>query len=177
MDLTQSLSLTPKGEDELKNRVYKLNMKKRNVLILLQQPRTIQYVTDKAVFDAKELLEEIVTLVKEGFLKLSGEGGIDTASLSGVGAQAEKPKPIPFDGNLTISEDIILSEARFLMVDYCVEVFKTNSTKFVEKLGVCKTVEEFTQCALEICEVTKSKYPEYAPAFHGVLKEINSTAM
>ena len=175
MNLTQSVSLTPKGEDELKNRVYKLNMKKRNVLILVQQPRTIQYVMDRAVFDAKELIDEIVSLVKEGFLKLSGESTAHAAAASSK--PVEKAKPIPFDGNLTIREDIVLSEARFLMADYCVEVFRTNSTQYVEKLSACKTVDEFAQCAKEICEVTKSAYPEYAETFQTVLKEINQSAM
>ncbi len=176
MNLTQSLSLTPKGEDELKNRVYKLDMKKRNVLILVQQPRTIQYVIDKAVFDAKELLDEIVALAKEGFLKISGDGG---AAAGSSASSAEKPKApsITFDGNIVIREDIVLSEARFLVVDYCVEVFKTNSTKYVEKLSQCRTVQDFTQCAKEICEATKSTYPNYLSEFQAVLKEVNNTAM
>ncbi|RJX34153.1 MAG: hypothetical protein C4516_00430 [Oxalobacter sp.] len=175
MNMTESVILTPKGEDELKNRAYKLNMKKRNVLILVQQPRTVQYIMDRAVFDAKELLEEIVALAKEGFLMLGGDAGSVDASAS-KSAEASRPASIPFDGNVSIREDIILSEARFLMVDYCVEVFKTSSTKFVDKLSACKTVEEFTQCAKEICDVTKSSYPDYTETFQAVLKEINQSA-
>ena len=180
MNLTQNVSLTPKGEEELQKRVYKLDMKKRNVLILVRQPRTVQYVLDKAVFDTKELLEEIIALVKEGFLNLGGGEG--AAADMPASAAASKPvEPVTAaksaEDTFTIRPNIILSEARFLMVDYCVEVFKTNSPKFVEKLGASKTVEAFAACVREIAEVTRASYPAHLATLQTVITEINQTVL
>jgi hypothetical protein len=175
MNPSQTISLTQKGIDEINTRVHKLNMKKRSVLILLQESRTIQYVMDRAVFDAKELFEEIIELGKEGFLKLGGES--NSIAVPVPTNKVEKPKaPVRLEGSLDIHEEIILSEARFLMVDFCVDVFGTGSQTFVEKLGSCKSVGQFTECVKQICEATKAKHPEKIQAFEVVLKEINKTA-
>jgi hypothetical protein len=176
MNPSQSISLTQKGVDEVSKRVYKLSMKKRSVLILLQEARTIQYVLDRAVLDAKELLDEIVDLGKEGFLKLGGENASVGVSVPSNKAEQPKISPARLEGGLDIHEEIILSEARFLMVDFCVDVFGTGSQTFVDKLGSCKSVGQFTECVKQICEATKSKHPEKIQAFEVVLKEINKTA-
>ena len=180
MNLTQSVSLTPKGEEELQHRAYKLDMKKRNVLILVRQPRTVQYVLDRAVFDTRELLEEMVSLVKDGFLHLGGEAG--AASGTSAAPPAAKPAPAsssatPNGERLAIREDIILSEARFLMVDFCVEVFKTHSPKYVEKLGACKHVGAFAECVREIAEVTSAAYPDRLATLQAVIVEINQSVL
>lgn len=168
MKLTQSLSLTQQGIDEVKSRLYKLSMKKRSVLILLERPQTIQYVMEKAVFAQTELSEEIAALLKDGFLKLG-----DLAE-----APEEKPQaaPPPSGDGLFIEEEIVLSEARFLMVNFCVDVFGTNSQELLESLRQCKNVSQFTACVKRIYEATKSLYPEQVKTLHAVIKEIKQGA-
>ena len=43
MDLSTFVKLTAKGSDEIKNRTYRLSMKKRSLLILLNSPRSIEH--------------------------------------------------------------------------------------------------------------------------------------
>ena len=73
MDLSTSLHITQKGEDEVRHRAYKLSMKKRSVLILLDKPKPIEHVLAKSVFPQNEIVEEIKALIQDGFISLTGD--------------------------------------------------------------------------------------------------------
>ena len=72
MDLSTFIKLTAKGSDEIKNRTYRLGMKKRSLLILLNSPRSIQQLTQTSVIPRDELINELHALIHDGFALLSG---------------------------------------------------------------------------------------------------------
>ena len=68
MDLSTFIKLTAKGSDEIKNRTYRLGMKKRSLLILLNSPRSIQQLTQTSVIPRDELINELHALIHDGFV-------------------------------------------------------------------------------------------------------------
>ncbi|SFN78170.1 hypothetical protein SAMN05660284_02243 [Formivibrio citricus] len=175
MNLSAGLHITPKGVDEVKNRVYKLSIRKRSVLILLEKPQTVEYVIQKSVFHKDEILEEINSLIRDGFLTASGDvpGGAPAAKPSEAQAAAGGASG---GGNFQLSDDIILSEAKFLLVDFCVDTFGTQSQSYVDEIGECKNAKNLYLSLRNIYAATEKQYPNRVAALLGVIKEINETA-
>lgn len=173
MNLSASLHITPKGVDEVKNRVYKLSIRKRSVLILLEKPQTVEYVLQKSVFHQDEILEEISGLVRDGFVTASGE--IPSAASP---AKVDMPGDpgVPAGGNFQLSDDIILSEAKFLLVDFSVDTFGTQSQSYVDEIGECKNAKNLYLVLRNIYTATEKQYPNRLSTLLGVIKEINETA-
>ena len=165
MKLSASLFLSPKGIDEALNRVYKINLRLRSVLILLGTPLTVEQVISKreSLFKHDEILEIIIELVDEGFVSVKGE----TISRSEGLASGE---------NIQIDDDIIISEAKFLLVNFCVDSFGTKSQAYIDQIGACKTVKNVQLCLKNIYAVTESQNPGRLPDLMLVISEINKTA-
>lgn len=176
MDLNLSVNLTQKGADEVKTRTHKLNIKSRSILLLLERPQTIQYVLGKVMFPLEDLMEALTALVREGFVQIAGAGGA-TVNIHTAPKAAHRPSA-PVDGSFSIQlhEDIVYSEARFLLINYCVDTFGTKSQSFVDSLGLCKTVAHFSQCVKQIFDFTKDQYPQHLGEFQSVVQEVNKTA-
>jgi hypothetical protein len=165
MKLSASLSLTPKGVDEALNRVHKISVRQRSVLILLGTPQTVEHVISKreSLFSHEEILETIIELADGGFVSIDGEpAGRPSVSASGEIIQ--------------IANDIIISEAKFLLVDFCVDSFGTQSQKFVDQIGACKNEKNLQLCLKNIYAITESQCPDQLPVLMRVITEINKTA-
>jgi len=166
------LHLTLKGEDEVKRRAYKLSMKKRSVLILLDKPKTIEHVFAKSVFPQNEIIEEIEALVRDGFISLSG----DTVSRPFTSASPAAAVAPDSDGTIHLDDEIILSEAKFMLTDFSVDSFGTHSQAFVDAIRACKRVQELRLCLGGILAATEKQCPNRLPVLLGLIKEINETA-
>ena len=68
MDLSTFVKLTAKGSDEIKNRTYRLSMKKRSLLILLNSPRSIEQLMQSSVMPRDEMINELRSLIHDGFV-------------------------------------------------------------------------------------------------------------
>ena len=164
MNLTASLSLTQKGEEEVSTRAYKLSIRLRSVLIFLGKPLTLAYLLQKQqLFNQKEVIEIINELVNDGFVAVDGE---DTGRAA-VHASG---------GNIQLLEGVIISEAKFLLVDFCVDSFGTQSQKFVDELGVCKNEKSLQLCLKNIYATTEKLSPDSLSVLLKIIKEINATA-
>ena len=64
MDATASLALTEKGVEEVKRRTYKLGIRKRSVLLLLETPHSIEELQGKTVLHSDEFKLEIESLMR-----------------------------------------------------------------------------------------------------------------
>jgi hypothetical protein len=160
------LHITQKGIDEIQQRVYKLNIKKRSVLILLETPHSIEEVMHKTVFPRDEIAEEILALIQDGFISQGENGGALAPSISaGISLK-----------NLQLDDEIILSEAKFLLSDFCVDSFGTQSKGFGEDIRACHDVAHIRQCLQKIFELTTKHCPEQLPKLLEIVKEINETA-
>lgn len=170
MNLSTSLQITQKGEDEVKHRTYKLCMKKRSVLLLLETPKPFEYVLAKSVFPQNEIIEEIEALIQARFISLSG----DALALS---SRAISPAAIEsLSGSLHLDEDIVLSEAKFMLNDFSVDSFGIESQAFVEAIRACQGVNDLELCLSEIFAATKEKCPDRLPILLGLIKKANETA-
>lgn len=166
MDNSVSLHITPKGIEEVQSRTYKLNIKKRSILIQLEKPHTIEQILHNTVFPHKEIIEEIETLIREGFMRI---GSADEAPV-----QASSAAPAP--KNLAIDDEIIISEAKFLLSDFCVDNFSTQSKELTEEIRACHDVACVRAFLGKTYALTEKNCPDQLPRLLGVVKEINETA-
>ena len=172
MNLSSSLHITTKGEDEVKRRVYKLDMKKRSVLILLDRPQRIEYLLGKTVLPPDEFNSVVASLIQDGFI---GTGDAATSASASASGRA-KPDPSPGTLAVRIADDVILSEAEFLLTNFCVDSFGTDSQPFVDAIRSCKSVDDFRRHLNTIHAATEKRCPAQIPTLLGVIREINATA-
>ena len=176
MEVSTALHITQKGEDEVKRRVYKLNMKKRSLLILLEKPQTVEHLLSKTVFHREEFLEEMQALIQDGFVA-AGDGNVLPVSK----AAAPQVTPPPSSANADVSaiyldDEIILSEAKFLLTNFSVDSFGTQSQAFVDEIRACKSVSDLRLRLSSIFLAAEKQCPHQIPTLLDLIKEINETA-
>jgi hypothetical protein len=172
VDLLTSLKITQKGEDEVKRRVYKLSLKKRSVLILLEKPQSIQYILGKSMFPQGEIIEEIRTLITDQFIAVNVDAAPRAAASDpGPGAAAIGP-----DAIFHLYSGIVISEAKFLLIDFCVDYFGSNSQAFVDQISACSKEQELGLCLAKVLAAAQKQCPDRLPKLLSVVKEINDTA-
>ena len=168
MDLSTNIYITKKGADEVKNRQFKVGLRKRSVLITLENPRTIEQILHNSVFQKNEILEDIKALFLEGFIDIEGEKlPASSASISNSSAAPQKNY---------LENEIIISEAKFLLTDFCVDSFGTQSQAYVDEIHTCHDVDSIRACLNKIFSLTEKHFPDLLPKLHAVVGEINKTA-
>lgn len=170
MDFSTSLKITPKGAEEIKSRTHKLGMKKRSVLLLLDQPQSIQTIVGKSLFPQAEIMAEIHDLITEQFIA-AGANGAHHDAVPGPPTAAPGA-----GGSFHLVGGIIISEAKFLLVDFCVDNFGTQSQAFVDEIRACSKEGELGFCLAKIVTAAKKQCPDRLPALLGLVVEINETA-
>ncbi len=164
MKLSASLSLTPKGVEEVLNRTYKLNFRQRSVLILLGKPQTIDHIIQKLqIFSQDEVIEVIRDIENGGFIAVNG-GAIPRATAPASG------------GNIQLLDGIIITEAKFLLVDFCVDSFGTQSQEFIDEIGSCENKNNLQLCLKKIYATTEMHAHDRMPILLKIIAEINATA-
>jgi len=175
VDLSANLHLTQKGEDEVKHRAYKLSMKKRSVLILLDKPKPLNHVLAKSVFPRNEAIEEIEALIQDGFI--ASRGAIAALRPAAPISPAVVPAVLSVaDATFDLDDEIIVSEAKFMLTDFLVDSFGTQSQPFVDAIRACKKVQDIRLCLSGILAATEKQCPNRIPVLLGLIKEINETA-
>ena len=165
MDLSIVLHNTPKGEDEVKSRSNKLSFRKRSVLILLDKLQTVENVLHKTVFPKDEIVSDIQELIRDGFVAISGA---EVSSQSAVASGSE--------ARFELDDEIILSEAKFLLTDFAVDSFGMQSQTIANQIRACKDVRELRICLGGIFSITERQCPNRLPVLLGLVNEINETA-
>ena len=163
MEASTRLSITAKGEDELKHRLYKLSIRKRSVLVSLETPHTVAQVVERSVFQEDEIIDEIRALENEGFVAVEG-------------ANASPPRDARQRGRFELNDAIVLSEAKYLLIDFCVDSFGTHAQTLADGIRVCKTPESLAKSLQTIAEAAEKQCPDRLPALFQILQEINETA-
>ena len=172
-NLSANLQITQKGTDEVLHRVHKLNIRKRSVLILLDKPQTIEQVLHRTVFPEEEIVEEIQVLIRDGFIELSREG---ERTPSEAARPTTAQEPISGSGSFHLDGEIILSEAKFQLVDFCVDSFGTESQSFVDQIRGCRNAKDLDSYLRQIFDAAQNICPDRLPLLVKVIKEINETA-
>jgi hypothetical protein len=165
VDLNDGVSISPKGTEEVKSRVYKVGMRKRSVLILLETPRTMEYLISKSVLPRPELILEIEALFQEGFIFLGS---------TVVQPSASAPKAVQSD--MSLKSGIVLSEAKFLMIDFWVDSFGTEAEEFTQEVGACENSVDLNVCLRKLIDSLGKNCPDRLPMVGNMIREINETA-
>lgn len=173
MDLSASVRLTPKGEDEVKHRTNRLSVRKRSLLLLLDKPQTLEYLFKKTVLHQEEADAEVQSLLREGFIAVG-----DGAGFTAPGPAAAKPPPAPPapGAAFRLKDDIVVSEAKFLLIDFCVDSFGTNSEAFCNDVRACHSVAAVAASLGAIVAAAEKQCPQRLPALARLVEEINATA-
>ncbi|MDD3610426.1 MAG: hypothetical protein PHI49_11830 [Halothiobacillaceae bacterium] len=186
----EMLRITAKGEEELKHRTYRLDSRKRSLLILLVKPRPIADLQQKTVLPAGDFYSEIGALIDQGFV-ISGDASrpaaASTPSRDGRSALATESTvhsshsagnvdQVLSPDDIHIEDGIILSEAKFLLTDYCVDCFGTSSEVFLEEIRACHNVAAFRACFSRIVMQSAQHCPASAYRLRELAIEINGTA-
>jgi len=171
LNLSARLHITPKGEDELKRRVYKLDMKKRSLLILLARPQSIEYLASKTVLPQEEFNATIITLIQDGFVATDGAA----ANFDSAASNHSHSQPAVADSAIHIEDDVVVSEAKFLLTNFCVDSFGTGSQDFVDTIRSCKSVNDVRYHLNTIHAAVETRCPAQLPMLHNVIREINAT--
>jgi len=170
VDSSSKVHITEKGVDEVARRIYKLGIKKRSVLIQLTQPVTINHLLQKTVFPKNEIVEAIQSLAEEGFVSI--EGYVASQAVS-----QDIPKPSKITENSSeLGNEIILSEAKFLLIDFCVDSFGTQSEAIAAGIHACKDASHLGLLLKKLISVVEKQYPGQLPALQIVIRKINETS-
>lgn len=164
MNLSDSVSLTQKGAEEISNRTYKLDIRHRSVIIFLGKQQTLERILEmQKLYNKEDIIEILNNLAINGFISING---------------ALKPQAAvsASSGKFQLVEGIIISEAKFLLIDYCVDSFGTQSQKFVDELGGCKNENSLQLCLKNIYTTTEIENPDRLSVLHKIISEINATA-
>ncbi len=195
MDQSAFLRITDKGTDEVAHRTFKLGIKLRSVLLLLHQPHSVQVTIQKSVFPKEEIVEAIDALVQQGFVTV--EAAPPDAALQATAAPAA-PKPAPVaqpapaqqaaatpaaapkaaaaSDSWDLEAEIILSEAKFLLIDFCVDCFGMQSESLTDDIRACKSVNALSQLLRELIGLVKKQKPDQLIALQETVRKINETA-
>ena len=197
MNQTAILHITDKGADEVSHRTYKLGIKLRSLLLLLSKPQSVQYAFQKSVFPKEETEEALGALLQQGFVELK-DAPADKVSIQEPVAALEvsiptlhtqnAPKatvaaaPAPTApaaatrGDWDIDPEIILSEAKFLLIDFCVDCFGMQSEKLMEDIRACKTPAIFGNLLRELVGMVSAQKPNQIEKLKAIVRSINETA-
>lgn len=174
MNLTTTMQLTAMGEEELVHRVHKVGVKKRSILLLLAKPATVAQLLAKTILPEGEFMGEIGDLLRNGFVAVAG-GGAGSAAPAGAAAAASSPPPA-MDAAYHIDKDILLSEAKFLLTDFCVDAFGTAAQPLVDAIRACHQEHDFIACFGAVWTATRNSQPARMDALMEVAQQINATA-
>lgn len=167
MDSSTRLAITPKGEEEIQHRIYKLSIRKRSVLVSLEKPHTVEQILERTVFQEDEILDEINNLLQSGFIAL------DSDEVARLAAQGNREKD---RDRFQLDDEIVLSEAKYLLIDFCVDSFGTQAQTFSNGVRGCKTPEALGKYLRTVAEAAEKHCPERVPTLFKIIQEINETA-
>ena len=176
MDLSVMLQLTPKGEDELKHRTHRLSVRKRSLLLLVEHPRTLDDLFRKTVLHHEEVEGEVRSLLNDGFIAIDGKGGSSTAPSRPASVEKPPSSTGGSAGGFQLDDEIVISEAKFLLIDFCVDSFGTHSDTFCHDIHECHSVSAVAKCVGAIVAAAGKECPDRLPILVKVIAEINATA-
>lgn len=182
MDLSTTLYLTAKGADEIAHRTMRLGIRARCVLLLLAHPQSIEFVLQKSVFPDAEIIEAIDTLAQTGFIALTPEVACasapgDASLRSGAAPVAAKSDSVtPGSDDAALDEEINLPEARFLLIDFCVDCFGMQAEALSEAIRNSKSVGALRVELSELQGMINAQKPEQQEALRDIIRAINATA-
>jgi len=176
MDLSATLLITQRGFDEIKDRKFKLDIKARTILLVLMHgQKSLGELLAKISLDKNIIFDTIEFLVKGGFIDLGGESS-STQTVSDARSTNRSHPAASIASTFYLKEGIVLSEARFLLTNFCVDAFGMQSEVLVNTVSEANTIYKMQECLKAIFEITVQKAPSEITVLQNVVQEINATS-
>jgi hypothetical protein len=149
--------LTAKGDEELASRTYRLELKVRNILFLIQRgTHTLEAILQNSVVPREEVVEKLRDLLKDQFVSMSGSGAALAAPPPATPGRAPTlnvplDAPVPtapptLTGRsdraslLGLSANASMSQARFVLCDFCLDQFGMKAQALVDQINAAPDV-------------------------------------
>lgn len=174
-------ALTLKGAEELAARSYRLDVKLRNILFLIQKgSASFDTILQNSIFPREEVLERVRGLINDKFIALTPAEGVAAAAAAATapapsghatgahtapagGAPPTLAAGITANGQWTVTrkpEDgcpmldpgVSISQARFVLCDFCLDEFGTDSGEKTDAVNAAKGVTALQRVLDEIYE-------------------------
>jgi hypothetical protein len=183
--------LTLKGSEELTSRTYRLDVKLRNILFLIQKgSATFESILQNSIFPPDEVVDRVRSLVNEKFIALSGgsppaeaeraaapaaPAPADAAAGPSTGLRA--PTRIPAAQSFpALDPGASLSQARFLLCDFCLDTFGTKGQDRIDAVNGATGMGAVQRVLDDIYEDLRARNARDAiTALAARVREINET--
>jgi hypothetical protein len=174
----ESLFLTPKGTEELRSRVHGLDVTARNILYLIQLgSTTAETILRRSIFPRDTVVDRLRRLLGNQFVAVAptGRGGKGKGALPQA---ADRPDldSAPALEQLPLEAGVSLSQARFLLSDFCLDQFGTQGTGLVDAAGLAVDVPGVQQVLNRVRIEVQSRCPDRLTLLVNCVREINKTA-
>jgi hypothetical protein len=190
-------ALTPKGVEELALRTHGLNTRLRNILFLIQKGTpTVEAILQNSIFPHEEVIEKLRGLLKERFVELvaglshapppsgaapeqrtvgGGSTRSETAAMAAEPATAAPPASAP--AFPTLRSGVSMSQARFVLCDFCLDQFGTNAQPLLDAIEDAADVAKLQHLLDGITAQMRQHLKDQLPALMAKVREINETAV
>jgi hypothetical protein len=190
--------LTLKGSEELAMRTYRLDLKVRNILFLIQKGTpTIEAILQNSIFPREEVVEKLRGLLREQFVALGGGPSPAPAANATPSAPAtletpsgpgtlEIPAPDtigapPFARTATSSFPLLeagvsVSQARFVLCDFCLDQFGVKSQPLIDAINGSVDVQELQQVLDSVTGEIRKHCQDQLPVLMTRVHEINQSS-
>ncbi len=192
------LMLTLKGAEELSQRTYRLDLKLRNILFLIQKGApTIDAILQNAIFPQEEVIEKLRGLVKERFVEVnagaSSAPGVAPAP-SGSAVAEGRPETLgqtvdpttvggsPFARTARpsfpmLDSGVSMSQARFVLCDFCLDQFGTRAQPLIDAIEAASDVAELQQVLDGITAEVRRHVKDQLPVLMAKVREANQSGV
>jgi hypothetical protein len=171
--------LTPKGVEELSERTHRLDARLRNILFLIQKGTpTVEAILQNSIFPEQEVIEKLRGLLKERFVQLDASARPRTIT----GADPVTVGPAPFARTAppafpTLDSDVPMSQARFVLCDFCLDYFGTKAQVMVEAIEGAANVAQLQQVLDRITAEVRKHFKDQLPVLMARVRDINQTGI
>lgn len=178
MNPVAMLHVTEKGADEIAQRNFGLSIRQRGMmLMLLGKPQTLESVLRKSLLPAEESLAIIRQLMEEGFIVQDAATAATIPATRAVPAGARPlSKAMAFGDEWRIDDEAILSEAKFLLANFCMDCFGTQAQKLIGRFRACKTADELSEQTRSLSVLVNQQQPGKLSALRDIVRTINENA-
>jgi hypothetical protein len=164
----QTLVLTAKGTEELRNHAFQLDVSARNILSLIEQGcKTSDAVLQRSMFPHNTVVDSLRRLLTNKFVAFAED---ESASRAGA------PSPgRPGRRDLRLNFGISPSQARFALSNFCMDEFGTEGKFLVDALSLCTDIMSLQEVLNSVRSEVDERLPARMPALIACVRELNDT--
>jgi hypothetical protein len=165
----QTLVLTSKGTEELRNHAFQLDVSARNILSLIEQGcKTSDAILQRSMFPHNTVVDSLRRLLTNKFVAFAED---DSAGRAAGSPGATRPGRRDLRLNFGISP----SQARFALSNFCMDEFGTDGQFLVDAVSLCTDIMSLQEVLNSIRSEIEEQLPARMPALIACVRELNDT--